>query len=122
MFRRSSGSVYSNFVSFAPMLKSLRTKKWFRIASNKYLLVLLGFVLWMLFLDTNSWLIHHELNTEIKELEKNKAYYLDQINSDKAIMEQLNDSLELESFARQEYYMKRENEEIYIIEYGDSLQ
>ena len=95
MYRPSSDNVYSNFVSFAPMLKKLRDKKWFRIASNKYLLVLLGFVLWMLFLDTNSWLIHHELNSEIEELE---------------------------SFARQEYYMKRENEEIYIIEYGDSLQ
>ena len=122
MYRPSSDNVYSNFVSFAPMLKKLRDKKWFRIASNKYLLVLLGFVMWMLFLDTNSWLIHRELNAEIDELEKNKKYYLDQINSDKAIMEQLNDSLELEKFARQEYYMKRENEEIYIIEYGDSLQ
>ena len=104
------------------MLKRLRKKTWFRIASNKYFLVLLGFIVWMLFLDTNSWLIHHELNAEIEELEKNKKYYLDQINADKAIMEQLNDSLELESFARQEYFMKRENEEIYIIEYGDSLQ
>ena len=104
------------------MLKRLRTKKWFRIASNKYLLVLLGFVVWMLFLDTNSWLIHRELNAEIEELEKNRSYFLNQINNDKAIMEQPNDSLELESFARQEYYMKRENEEIYIIEYGDSLQ
>ena len=104
------------------MLKRLRTKKWFHIASNKYLLVLLGFVVWMLFLDTNSWLIHRELNAEIEELEKNRSYFLNQINNDKAIMEQLNDSLELESFARQEYYMKRENEEIYIIEYGDSLQ
>lgn len=104
------------------MLKNLRTKKWFRIASNKYVLVLTGFTIWMLFIDGNSWLIHRELNAEIQELDKNKKYYLDQINSDKAIMEQLNDSLELEKFARQEYFMKRENEEIYIIEYGDSLQ
>ena len=104
------------------MLKKLRNKKWFRIASNKYLLVLSGFIIWMLFLDSNSWLIHREPNAEVQELEKNKKYYLDQINTDKAIMEQLNDSLELESFARQEYFMKRENEEIYIIEYGDSLQ
>ena len=104
------------------MLKKVRNKTWFRIASNKYLLVLLGFVIWMLFLDSNSWLIHRELNAEIKELEKNKKYYLDQINGDKAIMEQLNDSLELESFARQEYFMKRENEEIYIIEYSEGKE
>lgn len=101
------------------MLNKLRNKRWFRIASNKYLLVLSGFTVWMLFLDSNSLLIHRELNAEISELEKNKKYYLDQINTDKEIMEQLNDSLELESFARQEYFMKRENEEIYIIEYSE---
>lgn len=99
--------------------KDLRKKKWFLVASNKYVIVLLAFIFWMLFLDSNSWLIHHELDSEIKDLEKNKAYYLNEISQDKAIMEQLNDSLELEKFARQEYFMKRENEEIFIIEYRE---
>ena len=102
--------------------KNLRKNKWFRVASNKYTIVLVAFIFWMLFLDSNSWLIHHELNSEIKDLEKNKDYYLNEISRDKAIIEQLNDSLELEKFARQEYFMKRENEEIYIIEYGDDDQ
>lgn len=97
-------------------LKKIRNYKWFRIASNKYLLVTLAFVFWMFFLDTNSWLIHHELNSEIEDLEKNKQYYQNEISKDKAIIEKLNDSLELEKFARSEYFMKRENEEIYIIE------
>lgn len=97
-------------------LKKIRNNKWFRIASNKYLLVTLAFVFWMFFLDTNSWLIHHELNSEIEDLEKNKQYYQNEISKDKAIIEKLNDSLELEKFARSEYFMKRENEEIYIIE------
>ena len=86
------------------------------------MLVLLAFVFWMLFLDSNSWLIHHELNSEVDDLNKNKEYYLNQINKDKAIIEKLNDSLELEKFARQEYYMKRENEEIFIIEYNDTIE
>ena len=86
------------------------------------MLVLLAFIFWMLFLDSNSWLIHHELNSEIDDLNKNKEYYLNQINNDKAIIEKLNDSLELEKFARQEYYMKRENEEIFIIEYEDTAE
>ncbi|SDL27731.1 Septum formation initiator [Salinimicrobium catena] len=81
------------------------------------MLVTLAFVFWMLFLDSNSWLIHHELDTEIDDLEKNKSYYLNEISKDKAIMETLNDSLELEKFARREYFMKRENEEIFIIEH-----
>lgn len=96
--------------------KKIRNNKWFRIASNKYLLVTLAFVFWMFFLDTNSWLIHHELNSEIDDLEKNKHYYQNEISKDKAIIEKLDDSLELEKFARREYFMKRENEEIFIIE------
>ena len=104
------------------MFKKLRSKRWFRIASNKYTLVLLAFVFWMLFLDSNSWLIHHELDSEVDDLNKNKEYYLNEINKDKAIIQKLNDSLELEKFARQEYYMKRENEEIFIIEYEDTAE
>ena len=98
-------------------LKGILSKKWFRIASNKYTLVLLAFVFWMFFLDSNSWLIHHELDVEVENLEKNKQYYLNEISKDKATISKLNDSLELEKFARREYFMKRENEEIFIIEY-----
>ncbi|GAB2774979.1 FtsB family cell division protein [Salinimicrobium soli] len=100
-------------------LRELRNRKWFRVASNKYLLVLVAFLFWMLFLDSNSWLIHHELNSEIDALEKNKQYYLNEISKDKAVIDKLSDSLELEKFARNEYYMKRENEEIFIIEYQE---
>ena len=81
------------------------------------MLVTVAFVFWMLFLDSNSWLIHRELDLEIGDLEKNKEYYLHEISKDKTIMETLNDSLELEKFARREYFMKRENEEIFIIEH-----
>ncbi len=98
-------------------LKQLRKKKWFRIISNKYVLILLIFGFWMLFLDSNSWLTHRELNQQINELQNNKAYYQTEIAKDKATMDNLNDSLELESFARQQYYMKRPNEDIYIIDY-----
>ncbi|MFD0976060.1 FtsB family cell division protein [Salinimicrobium gaetbulicola] len=98
-------------------LKKIRDNKWFKIFSNKYLLVTISFVVWMLFLDSNSWLIHHELDNEIEDLEKNKQYYLNEIAKDKAIIEKLDDSLELEKFARREYFMKRENEEIFIIEH-----
>lgn len=101
-------------------MKEILSNRWFRIASNKYVLVLVAFVFWMLFLDSNSWLIHHELDMEIDDLEKNKTYYLNEISHDNAIMENLNDSLELEKFARREYFMKRDNEEIFIIEFKES--
>ena len=97
--------------------KNIRRNRWLRIIVNKYTLVLVAFCFWMLFLDSNSWLIHRELDLEIDDLEKNKEYYLNEISHDKAIIENLNDSLELEKFARREYFMKRDNEEIFIIEY-----
>ncbi len=103
-------------------LKQLRQKKWFRIISNKYVLLLVLFAVWMLFLDSNSWLVHRELDHQIEELEKNKEYYKSQIRKDTAIINSMDDLDELERFAREEYYMKRENEEVFIIEYTDSLK
>ena len=72
---------------------------------------------WMFFLDSNSWLIHNELNQEIDELEENRQYYKNEISKDKATIQQLQDSVEIEKFARQQFYMKRPDEEIFIIEY-----
>jgi len=97
--------------------KDLRKKPWFRFISNKYVLIILVFAGWMFFLDTNSWFIHHELDQEINELQDNKDYYQKEISKDKAVIEKLQDSVELEKFARQKYYMKRSDEDIYIIEY-----
>lgn len=75
----------------------------------------------MLFLDTNSWLIHKELDQEINELDNNKEYYIKEIIKDQKDIKTLKDSTELEKFAREEYFMKRDGEEIYIIEYEDSV-
>jgi len=54
----------------------------FAIFLNKYILIVLLFVVWMLFLDTNSWFIHRELDQEIKELNNNKKYYIKEIIKD----------------------------------------
>lgn len=88
---------------------------------NPYIFILLVFVIWMLFFDGNSYLIHKELNKEKKKLEGNKEYFIKEINKDKSQIATLKDSVALERFAREEYFMKKENEEIYIIEYEDSI-
>lgn len=79
------------------------------------------FVVWMLFLDGSSWLLHRELNQEKQKLEGNRDYFKSEIEADKKQIEQLKDSAGLERFAREEYLMKKDNEEIYIIEYKDSI-
>ena len=102
--------------------KEIRKKKWFSILTNIYVLVLTVFVIWMAFFDTNSLLIHLELQREIKKLEKQKEFLQEEIAKDKEVIDKLSDPEELEKFAREQYYLKKKNEEIYIIEYEDSLK
>lgn len=105
--------------------KGVRKTKWFKILaifSSIYVLILTAFVVWMVFFDTNSLRIHSELKSEIDNLEKQKKYLKEQIANDKKIIEKLSDPEELEKFAREQYYLKKKNEEIYLIEYEDSLK
>ena len=102
--------------------KKIRKKRWFAILTNIYILILTVFVVWMVFFDTNSLLIHLELKREIKKLEKQKEFLEEEIAKDKEVIDRLSDPEELEKFAREQYYLKRKNEEIYIIEYEDSLK
>ncbi|WP_435264061.1 FtsB family cell division protein [Tenacibaculum sp. nBUS_03] len=98
-------------------LKSLKNKPPFKIITNIYILILTVFIIWMLFLDENSYLTHREFNEEIKELETWIDYHKQKIAIDKETIEKLKDSLELERYAREKYLMKKENEDLYIIEF-----
>ena len=100
----------------------IKKQRWFKVLGNTYVIILLLFVVWMLFFDTNSFLIHKELNQDIDALEKNKEFYEEEIEKDKAFIEKMEDSNEMEKFAREKYYLKKPNEDIYIIEHEDSLK
>ena len=81
--------------------------------------ILIGFIIWMVFIDSHSLIIHSELNREIKKLESEKKALETIINNDKNTINQLNNIDSLESFARENYGHKKENETIYIIETQD---
>ena len=100
----------------------LKKKKWIRFISNKYVLILILFLVWMIFFDTNSYFIHKELNDDINALEKSKEFYEEEIKKDKTFIEKIKDINEMEKYAREKYYLKKENEDIYIIEHEDSLK
>ena len=102
--------------------KELKEKKWFKVFTNTYILVLTIFVIWMLFFDTNSFLIHRELQKEINKLEEQKDFLKKEIEKDKKLLNELNDPKALEKYAREKYYMKKENEEVFLIDYEDSTK
>jgi cell division protein DivIC len=102
-------------------LKQLKNKPIIKFITNRYVIILSIFIVWMVFFDENSLLNHHEFNKEIEKLDNEKKYYESQINEDKELINKLKDKEQLEKFAREEYNMKKENEDIYIIEY-DTLK
>ncbi|RYZ81650.1 MAG: septum formation initiator family protein [Proteobacteria bacterium] len=100
-----------------PIKDNLKKRPWLRFLSNRYVLVLLFFAVWMLFLDNYSWLVHKRLDSEIDELETNRDYYKSEIKKDSQNIKLLKNPDQVEKYAREKYYMKRDSEDIYIIEY-----
>lgn len=96
-------------------------KKLTSIITNKYFLAGGFFVVWMLFFDQRDFFQQRERNAELKKLEAKKQYYLDEINK---TQQELNDiqsnHAALEKFARERYLMKKDGEDIFIIE--DSVE
>jgi cell division protein FtsB len=98
-------------------LDTLKKNSIFKILTNIFVIILIPFIIWMLFFDENSYLVHRKFNKEIQDLEKTITFYEKNIAEDKETIKKLQDSLELEKFAREKYLMKKENEDIYIIEF-----
>jgi cell division protein DivIC len=97
--------------------QQLKKNSVFKILTNTFVMILVPFIIWMLFFDENSYLTHRKFDKEISGLEGTISFYENKISKDKETIKKLQDSLELERFAREQYLMKKENEEIYIIEF-----
>lgn len=104
-------------------LSSFKEKyPFFKIIGNKYVLVLLLFIVWMLFLDNYSYLEHRILDKEINELENNKNYYINEKNKDSIQIKKLQNPDQIEKYAREKYYMKKDSEDVYIIDYENDIE
>lgn len=104
------------------MVKSQnKYKRFIKPFKNIFFLVLIVFSVWMFFFDSNSWFIHNELNNDIEDLEEEKKYYSKEIEKDNKQIKKLSNEEGIEKYGREKYYIKRDNEEIYLIEYEDSI-
>ena len=83
---------------------------------NKYVVTLLLFSIWMVFFSQNNLVNRFQMASEIRKLEDEKEYYRQQIQRDSARLHELTtDKENLEKFAREQYYMKKENEDLFVI-------
>ena len=87
------------------------------LLKSKYFLCAAGFIIWMLFFDPRDVYTQLERTRELKELQASKQYYMQRISSETSELEQLkNNPGTLEKYAREKYLMKRDNEDLFIIQ------
>jgi cell division protein FtsB len=86
-----------------------------KILKNKYLLVVIGLVFWLLYFDKNDVFTQFELISKCNKLNVEKDYYISEIeNNKKEIVELQTNKKSLETFAREKYHMKRDNEDVFV--------
>ncbi len=83
---------------------------------NKFVVTALVFLVWLVFFDRHNLITQFKLKQELTSLEKEKRYYQDQAVAVEAEAQGLFTNAEkLEKFAREEYFMKKDNEEVFVI-------
>ena len=83
---------------------------------NKYALIIVLFLVWMFFFDMNSFLVHHKLNKEINEIEHKISHFSEKLKQDSVQYYTLKNSKNArEKYARENYFMKKKNEDIFIV-------
>lgn len=83
---------------------------------NKYLLASLAFTVWMLFFDKDDVFMQAKRRNELRQIEANKEYFRQQIAEDRKLSEELkNNPAAIEKIAREQYKMKRDDEDLFII-------
>ncbi len=83
---------------------------------NKYLITIIIFVIWVVLLDSNNLISQHKEMKNLKKLRAEREYYVQRIEEDKRKLHELKtDDQNLEKFAREQYRMKKPDEDLYII-------
>jgi len=87
----------------------------FKILKNKYFLTVIALIVWLVFFDKNDVFTQYELIQKCHKLQKDKEYYASEINNNKANLNELRTNKKsLETFSREKYLMKKENEDVYV--------
>ena len=77
----------------------------------------IAFAVWMLFFDKNDLMTQLERRNNLNALEESKHYYTEQIKNERRFLEDLKTNpAAIEKFAREQYGMKRDNEDVFLIQ------
>ncbi|MEN8157793.1 MAG: septum formation initiator family protein [Bacteroidota bacterium] len=87
---------------------------------NKYVITILVFTVWMFFFDQNNMMDRMKMSAEIRQLETDREYYMEEIEKDSTRLHELTtDQDNLEKYAREQFLMKKRNEDVFVVVEGD---
>ena len=93
------------------------------VLKNKYVFTTLIFIVWLAFFDKNDFISEYTYRQQLKNLKKDKQFYLDEIKVNKEKLNELMSSpANLEKFAREKYLMKKDDEDVFVIVYNTSVK
>lgn len=86
-----------------------------KILKNKFFLVIVSLIIWLLYFDKNDLFTQYDLIKKCNKLNAEKNYYIAEIENNKKKIEELqHNKKSLETFARENYLMKRDNEDVFV--------
>ncbi|EDM35016.1 hypothetical protein PBAL39_08055 [Pedobacter sp. BAL39] len=99
--------IFDIFVGMERLLELIR---------NKYFLSVAAFIVWMLFFDKNDMISQYEYRSVVNKLQEEKDFYEKETAQVKKDLNELNSNLNTaEKFAREKYFMKKDNEDVFVI-------
>ncbi len=83
---------------------------------SRYALVVYAFLIWMLFFDAFNAVYRWQIFSELRDARQQQAYYEEETALIRADLEELfTDGATLEKFAREKYFMKKPDEDLFVI-------
>jgi cell division protein FtsB len=86
------------------------------VSVNRYVITFVIFALWIFVFGPSRLTIQWDLSNKLEKVQSEKQFYLDEIAKNvKASEELLTNDDNLERYAREKYWMKRDNEDVYLV-------
>lgn len=88
----------------------------FAILKNKYFIASAFFIIWMSFFDPKDWGLIMDRRQKLKALDKSEQHLDLQIAETRKELDLLKTNAQtIEKYAREKYYMKKDNEDLFIV-------
>ena len=97
-------------------IEPISMKRLINLLKNKFFLVTLAFLVWMIFFDRNDLFSQYEYRRQVNKLKEERDFYKKETDLvTKELDELTSNPQKLEKFAREKYLMKKDNEDVYVI-------